>query len=201
MTWIRTVVPDEAQGQLRVMYDRIRGPSGGVDNILIAHSLRPHTLAGHLGLYKSTLHHSGNRLPASFLEIIGVHVSHLNGCHYCVRHHAAGLERLLDDRVRCAAVLEALQSGRLDGVFDEREIAALGYARRLTLQPWEVSEADIDRLRAAGYDDGEILEVNQVVSYFAYANRTVLGLGVTTAGDVLGNAPSDSADADDWRHR
>jgi hypothetical protein len=33
---------------------------------------------------------------------------------------------------------------------------------------------------------GEILEVNQVASYFAYVNRTVVGLGVTTEGDILG---------------
>ncbi len=58
---------------------------------------------------------------------------------------------------------------------------------------------DLDRLRAAGIDDGEILEVNQVAAYFAYANRTVQGLGVTTDGDVLGLSPADS-DASEWHH-
>lgn len=43
------------------------------------------------------------------------------------------------------------------------------------------------------------LEVNQVAAYFAYANRTVSGLGVTTDGDVLGMSPADTA-GDDWRH-
>ncbi len=56
-------------------------------------------------------------------------------------------------------------------------------------------------MRAEGLSDGEILEVNQVVAYFAYANRTVLGLGVTTAGDTLGLSPSASDQPDDWRHR
>jgi hypothetical protein len=50
-------------------------------------------------------------------------------------------------------------------------------------------------------DDGEILEVNQVTAYFAYANRTVLGLGVTTEGDVLGLSPNDSDDPLNWTHR
>jgi uncharacterized protein YciW len=54
-------------------------------------------------------------------------------------------------------------------------------------------------MRSAGLDDGEILEVNQVVAYFAYANRTVSGLGVTTAGDVLGLSPADTG-GDDWHH-
>ena len=56
-------------------------------------------------------------------------------------------------------------------------------------------------MRTAGLDDGEILEVNQVVSYFAYVNRTVLGLGVTTEGDTLGLSPIDSEDPANWQHR
>ena len=52
----------------------------------------------------------------------------------------------------------------------------------------------------AGWDDGEILEINQVASYFNYANRTALGLGVTTEGDVLGLSPIDAEDPEDWHH-
>jgi uncharacterized protein YciW len=64
-----------------------------------------------------------------------------------------------------------------------------------------VSEAEIQALRDAGWDDGEILEINQVTAYFAYANRTVLGLGVDVQGDVLGLSPGDTADPDNWRHQ
>ncbi len=74
------------------------------------------------------------------------------------------------------------------------------YAEKLTLAPAEVVEGDIEALRAAGCDDGEILEANQVIAYFAYANRTALGLGVTTEGDILGLSPS-SDDPDEWSHR
>lgn len=59
----------------------------------------------------------------------------------------------------------------------------------------------VDALRSQGLDDGEILEINQVAAYFAYANRTVLGLGVTTEGDVLGLSPGDGKGPDDWQHR
>ena len=58
----------------------------------------------------------------------------------------------------------------------------------------------IDDMRGAGFDDGEILEINQVTAYFAYANRTILGLGSTTEGDVLGLSPSDADNPDDWSH-
>ena len=53
----------------------------------------------------------------------------------------------------------------------------------------------------AGFSDGEVLEINQVVSYFNYANRTVLGLGCDTTGDILGLSPGNSSDPNDWSHK
>ena len=61
-------------------------------------------------------------------------------------------------------------------------------------------KTDIDNLKSLGCSDGEILEVNQVVAYFNYANRTVMGLGVTTKGEVLGLSPSNTDDESAWNH-
>lgn len=55
-------------------------------------------------------------------------------------------------------------------------------------------------MQGAGLDDGQILEVNQVASYFAYANRVVMGLGVDTDGDQLGLSPADTDDTTNWEH-
>ncbi len=66
--------------------------------------------------------------------------------------------------------------------------------------PNDVREEQITAMRQAGLNDGEILEVNQVASYFAYVNRTVLGLGVKTQGDLLGLSPNDTSAADNWHH-
>lgn len=55
-------------------------------------------------------------------------------------------------------------------------------------------------LREAGYSDGEVLEINQVVSYFAYANRMAMGLGVSTRNEAVGLSPSQSDDPDAWSH-
>ena len=199
MTWIRTVPYAEAVGRLRLLYDRIKGPDGNVDNIMVAHSLRPHTMDGHLALYKNVLHHSANVLPRWFVECLGVYVSLLNGCDYCVEHHREGMRRRLDDDDRADKIMRALESRDLGEVFTRKESLALRYAQRLTTTPADLDEGDVAALREAGYDDGETLEINQIVSYFAYANRLVLGLGVTTDGDVLGLSPSSEA-PDDWSH-
>ena len=200
MSWIKTIAYGEARGRLRKLYDRIKGPGDNIDNIMLAHSLRPHTMEGHMALYKHVIHHSSNQLEKSFLETVGVYVSMLNDCEYCIEHHFAGLCRLLKDQDRADAIRSALEDEELAAAFDGKELAGLNYARMLTVDPTAVDAQDIDDLRESGFDDGEVLELNQVSAYFAYANRTVLGLGIKTDGDILGLSPGDSDDSSNWSH-
>ena len=199
MSWIETVAVSEATGRLKDLYDRIKGPDQTVDNILVAQSLRPHTLEGHMALYKSVLHHASNTSPKWRLEFIGVWVSLLNGCSYCVAHHFEGLRRELGDDARAKEMRQALERDRFS-YFAKEERAVLAYTFKLTTDPSSVVEDDLAALRDAGFTDGEILEFNQVISYFAYANRTVLGLGVKTEAEGLGHAPRNSGDSADWQH-
>lgn len=202
--WIKHVAYEDASGRLRELYDRIKGKDNNVDNIMLAHSLRPHSMEGHMALYKYVLHHSSNTTPKWFLETIGVYVSLLNGCAYCVEHHFAGLMRLLKDDARAMRIRAALESDADHSPeFDATQQAALAYARRLTIDlaaPAAMLK-EVAAMRATGWDDGGILEVNQVTAYFNYANRTVLGLGVDTTGDILGLSPGNSNNPDDWSHQ
>ena len=202
MSWIKTVPYAEATGKLKKLYDRVKGPDDNVDNIMMSHSLRPHTMEGHMAIYKNVLHHTGNTLPKWFLELIGVWVSALNECDYCVEHHFAGMKRLLEDDARADTLREAIEDGDVDiAPLTDAEKMALGYAAMLTLTPSKVPEEAIKALRSVGFDDGEILEINQVTAYFNYANRTVLGLGCDTDGDIIGLSPNNSDDPDDWAHK
>jgi hypothetical protein len=72
MPFIKVIDPESATGRLTKIYVRISGPDGQVDNVLQIHSLRPHSLEGHLALFKAVLHHPHNTLPLWFLETIGV---------------------------------------------------------------------------------------------------------------------------------
>ena len=200
MSWIKTVAYEEASGKLKKLYERIKGPDNNVDNIMLAHSLRPHTMEGHMTLYKYVLHHSANTLAKSYLETIGVYVSMLNHCDYCVGHQYAGLVRLLGDEGRATEIRSALEENSLEGAFEGKDLAGLNYARKLTADLAAMDESDIEDLRRVGFDDGEILELNQVTAYFSYANRTVLGLGIDTDGDIIGLSPGDSDDTSNWSH-
>ena len=189
IAWIETVEESEADGLLKTLYDRVRTPHGTVDNVMKAHSLRPHTLEGHLALYRSVLHNPANTLATWFLETVASYTSILNRCHYSLAHHFTNVRRLLGDETRADAIYGALQADRPEEVFDGKELALLGYARKLTLAVATMQESDVAALREAGADDGEILEVNQVCAYFNYSNRLLNGLGVSTDGDTIGYYP------------
>ena len=200
MSWIKVISFEEATGKLKRLYEKITGPNNNVDNIMLVHGLRPHTMTGHMSLYKNVLHNSNNTLPKWFLETIGVYVSILNRCEYCVDHHFEGLKRLLNNDVKSNQIKLDLENDNT-AFSEEKFNSALQYAKKLTLNASELKEADVISLRDSSLTDGEILEINQVVSYFNYANRTVLGLGVSTKGDIIGLSPNNSDDEHNWNHQ
>ncbi len=184
--WIEMISESQATGTLREMYDQAQTPHGTVDNVMKAHSLRPHTMQGHIALYRSVLHHSDNTLPLWFLEIVASYTSIKNSCAYSLTHHFMNARRLMNDECRADDAYAALQDGEPERVFSGKELALLVYAAKLTVSVGSMEKADIDALRAEDCTDGEILEVNQVVAYFNYSNRLLNGLGVTTDGDAVG---------------
>ncbi len=200
MSFIKTISYKEATSSLKRLYDKVKGPNNNIDNIMLVHGLRPNTMVGHMSLYKNVLHHGNNTMPKWFLETIGVYVSLLNNCSYCVDHHYKGLQRLLNDNIKAEVIKKRLITNSYDAFFDKDYSLVLRYAENLTKNPVQITQNHINQLKDEGVDDGQILEINQVVSYFNYANRTVLGLGVTIEGDILGLSPNDSDD-ENWNHK
>ena len=201
MSWIDTIAYEKADAKLKALYDRVKGPNNNVDNIMMMHSLRPHTMEGHMAIYKYVLHHRDNTIDKWFLETLGVWVSTLNKCEYCIEHHFAGLKRLLNDDEKATQIRSAIDTNKIEEApIENCQKTAMEYARKLTHNPGSIREESIEKLRADGYTDGEILEINQVCAYFSYANRTVLGLGCSTKGDILGLSPNNNDDPNDWGH-
>ena len=201
MSWIDTIAYEKADAKLKALYDRVKGPNNNVDNIMMMHSLRPHTMEGHMAIYKYVLHHRDNTIDKWFLETLGVWVSTLNKCEYCVEHHFAGLKRLLNDDKKATQIRSAIDTNKIEEApLENCQKTAMEYARKLTHNPGSIREESIEKLRADGFTDGEILEINQVCAYFSYANRTVLGLGCSTKGDILGLSPNNNDDPNDWGH-
>jgi len=177
---------EEADPALKEALDFARTPHGTVDNVMRVHSLRPSTMTGHVKLYRACLHDQNNTIPMWFQEVISSYVSKLNECPYSYANHWSNARHLIGNDVRADAIETALKANRPEDAFEGAELALLHYAEKLTIKPGNIEKADVDALKAAGVDDGEVLEANQIICYFNYVNRLLNGLGVTTEGDTVG---------------
>ena len=192
--WIKMIADEDADQNLLDVLQLARTPHGTVDNVMRVHSLRPNTMRGHVILYRAALHDDANTLPMWLQETISSYVSILNDCPYSLANHWANARHLINDKTKADAVEAALHARRPQEVFEGRELALLEYAAKLTLRPGDMVQTDVEHLKTQGLNDGEILEANQIICYFNYANRSLNGLGVTTDNDVVGYyAGSDSA--------
>ena len=185
-SWIKMINDDDAGADLQEALDAARTPHGTIDNVMRVHSLRPNTMHGHIKLYRAVLHDEANTLPTWLQEVIGSYVSALNECDYSYANHWKNAAHLIGNKSRADSIEDALKKRCLTDAFDGAELAVLKYAEKLTLTPGNMKEMDVRALQAAGLDDGQILEANQIIGYFNYVNRCLNGLGVTTQGDVFG---------------
>ena len=90
-------------------------------------------------------------------------------------HHRRGLRRLLKDD-DLAVLIES--DYRTAGLSDRR-VAMLSYSEKLTIRPNEMTSDDVVALRSVGFSDRDVLDIVEVVAYYAYVNRIADGLGVT----------------------
>ncbi|MGH9748719.1 MAG: peroxidase-related enzyme [Candidatus Polarisedimenticolia bacterium] len=183
MTWIATVSPGDALGELRDTYRVIASARGGVADVHAAQSLNPRALRAHLALYRAVMFQRSS-LSRAARERIGVLVSAVHGCAYCVRHHQAALAALGDDPV----VGEVLGRGEIPAglgpdALDPGGESLLRWARQGAAAPAGATQAMIEDLRARGFDDRAILDAALAVAYFSFVNRLVLMLGVNLEPD------------------
>lgn len=107
-------------------------------------------------------------------EIVAAHVSHINGCEFCVHAHVATLRALGVS----AEVLSAVAIGARDIPGNERMPELLAFAGKLTRSPASVRQTDIGALTQVGISEQTIEDLINVVSLFNYVNRLVDAFGV-----------------------
>ncbi len=182
MVWIRTVKEEDASGELKMIYERIRGTRGKASNIFLSQSLNPGALESHLDLYLQIMFGKGT-LSRPQREMIAVVVSAANDCEYCVAHHSTALRRYIADDGFVGQLARDFMGAKLE----PKERAMLEYATKLTRKPSTISEDDLERLRKVGFSDDEILHITFIASYFNFVNRLASGLGVSIeAGEGSG---------------
>ena len=79
--YIQVVEPEDATGELAVMYKKYGKPDGGIDNIDKVHSLNPASMESHNALYQQSMK-DDSPVTRVEREVIAVVVSTINNCGY-----------------------------------------------------------------------------------------------------------------------
>lgn len=107
-------------------------------------------------------------------EMIGTVVYGLLGGGSCLGIHTEALRRLTGDEHLSAQFAHEWHSYDLG----PKTRALLEYARKLTLQPWLVEEADVEALREAGLDEQSIWEATALASFYNMIGRIEQAAGL-----------------------
>ncbi len=181
MSWIEEIGMDEAEGDLKDIYEDIKGARGKLSNIMKVQSLNPGAMEAHMELYLSVMF-KDSTLRREEGEMIAVIVSAANGCEYCVEHHSEALNHYWRDEEKVSGLSDDHTSIDLS----EKHLAMLDFAEKLTEAPNTIMEEDVETLRENGFSDQDVLNIVLVTGYFNFVNRIALGLGVDVDEEEVG---------------
>ncbi len=145
----------------RPMLEAVQKQLGVTPNMfrLVANS--PAALEGFLGLNGAL---GKGTIDARTRERIALAVAEINGCTYCLSAHTYLGKNLakLDDAEMAA--------NREGGSNDPKAAAAVRFAANITRERGHVSEADVQAVKAAGYNDGQVIEIVLLVALNTLTN-------------------------------
>ncbi|MEM7224398.1 MAG: carboxymuconolactone decarboxylase family protein [Pseudomonadota bacterium] len=178
MPRIQPVDPATASGPAKELLDGVKAGLGVVPNIFATFVQSPKVLEGFLALNGAL---GQGLLSAQLREQIAVAVAGQSGCDYCASAHTAlGKGAGLD-----AAELARNLRGQSD---DAKPQAAIAFARKVVEQRGQIADSDVAALRAAGFSDGEIVEivthvgVNLFTNYFNHIVGTEIDFPLISTG-------------------
>jgi uncharacterized peroxidase-related enzyme len=152
---------DAAPAASQPLLEAVKKQLGVVPNLFRLVSNSPAALEGYLGLMGAL---NKGRLPAQTRERIALAVAELNGCSYCLSAHSYLGKTLakLDD-----AEISANRSGASN---DPTADAAVRFAVKVARERGHVGEDDVRAVKAAGYDDGQVIEIVLHVALNTWTN-------------------------------
>jgi uncharacterized peroxidase-related enzyme len=167
-------IPEEAElpERLQGLFAKARDTVGFVPNVFRSYSYRPERFSAWFAHFKQ-LHEPTPGLDEADREMIAVVVSAYNRCTYCIVAHGQALRRALGDEAPADYIATNWRHAGLDA----RRTAICEYAEKLTARPHEMTEGDLQRLRAVGLSDHEVWDVAEIASMYNFTNRMALALG------------------------
>ena len=164
MSRLNSVNPETAEGRAAELLETVKANMGGIPNLTKVMANQPAVLDAFLGLGSALS--KGNFDPKT-REAIALTVAGKNTCDYCASAHSAISKSLKIDQSEIDLRLQGQSS-------DPKLTALLSFANAVVEKKGLVSDQDLEDVRAAGYDDGDIAEItaNVVANIFTnYINH------------------------------
>jgi len=165
---IPLVSATESPAGSRALLDAVHGAFGATPNMFRAVANSPAALQAMWGFFGAL---GGGTLPAKLGEQIAVAVADRNACDYCLAAHTA-LGR------KAGATAEEMSAAQAGESADPATAAALRFALRVVEHRGQVGDADVAALRAAGFTDGQVVEILAHVALNLFTNYVNVALAV-----------------------
>lgn len=160
MSRIHLVTTATANAEQQALFNAIQQQLGSVPNFLKALANSPTALKAFLGLHGIT--HGGSLSPQTG-ERIALALAQQNECQYCLSAHTAiGTQAGLS-----SSEIGANRTGRSQ---DQQAAVAVHFAQQLVEHMGDVTSADVQQMRQAGYSDADIIEVITHVAMNVFTN-------------------------------
>ena len=176
--WIDIASPEKATGDLKRAYERIQSTRGRIPDIRSVMAGEPLVVEGFAAFFPEN-NYACTSIDRRLSEMIATVASVANGSGFGAPAHARQLTRITGDETFSDAVLRDYRSAGLPA----KERVLLDYVWKLSKTPGEMTEADIDGLRAAGWSDAQIVATVHVTAFFAYMNRVAEAFGLSAAAE------------------
>lgn len=158
--------PDEATGKTKDLFNAVQQKLGMVPNMMRTMGNSTAVLEGYLN-FSGAL--GAGRLGNKTSVLIALTVAELNACNYCLSAHSFIGEKL------AGIDKETLTAARDGKNISPKIQAALNFATALVTKKGSTSNADLQAVKVAGFDDGEISEIVAHVAlniFTNYLNKT-----------------------------
>jgi uncharacterized peroxidase-related enzyme len=167
--FIPIIQESEAVGKLREIYEGDRKALGFVPNHAKVFSLRTEVLDAWRAFQGSIR----KNLRLRRYELVTVAVAMALNCRYCILAHGAVL-------IKNGMTLEQLRALLADfrnAGLDHQEVGMMDFARKVAGNADEMTQADVDMLRALGFEDIEVLDITLAATMRCFASKTFEALG------------------------
>ena len=167
MQRIEPVEPSQMTGPVKEKLEAVKKKLGRVPNVHATMANSAAVLDAYLGFDEAM---SRSTLDPKLRELVAVAVAEVNGCEYCLSAHtAAGKGLKLDSK--------ALEKARDAESEDSKWQEALTFAASVVEKRGQVTSAQVEQLKAAGFGDAQVLELVALAVLNTFTNYVNLAAG------------------------